>query len=51
VTALGTAFQDVATTLITVGIAAMSAVAGAGLVYAGLRFVLRRFGISKAKLR
>jgi len=50
VTALGTSFGDVGTTLITVGLAAMAAVAGTGLVYAGLRFILRKFGIGKAKL-
>jgi len=50
VTALGTSFGDVGTTLITVGIAAMTAVAGTGLVFAGLRFILARFGIGQTAL-
>lgn len=50
ITALGTSFGDVGGKIIIVGILAFSAVAGTGLVYAGLRFILSRFGIGNANL-
>jgi len=51
VTALGTSFGDVGTKLIQVGLAAMSALMATGLVYSGLRFILKSFGVDKASLR
>jgi len=50
ITALGTSFADVATAVTTVVLAVATAIIGVGLLTAGLRAIMRRFGVGKAKI-